>query len=199
MKKKKEWPIVYLYGVEKRGRDIAPFLLYLLPAALEINHIAFVKLHTKQSPHLKDGQDWCHHLVNGLVDPKLLLTIKIKIENDPERGLIARSGTLVNTSVALSKNVDHLERLLRKIQWERSWALNQSYIAGRMMAGRLSIIKSLDRLGLTIENFEIEQGQTDGTLAHALERLISRQYLSQNLIIKEISSTSTFVPRSGYG
>ena len=67
------------------------------------------------------------------------------------------------------------------------------------MTGRLSAIKPFKKLGLTTDHFEPEEGQTDGTLAHALERYISLQYLSQNLIIQVIPGKSSFVPKFGYG
>lgn len=41
------WPKVYLCGVNNRGRDIAPFLLDLLPEALRTGHLTFDKVHTK--------------------------------------------------------------------------------------------------------------------------------------------------------
>lgn len=197
--KKQGRPRVYLCGVKNQGRDIAPFLLNLLPAALEVDHSAFIKLHTKQSPHLNDGHSWSDHLVNSLLDPKLLSTFKEELQNNSRLGLIAPSGTLVKTSVALSRNVDHLEMLLGKVGWEGTWALSQTYIAGSMMGGRLSAMKSFKRLDLTIDQFEAEHGQTDGTFAHALERLISLQYLSQNFFIKVLPGKSESVPQFGYG
>ena len=77
--------------------------------------------------------------------------------------------------------------------------MSQSYVAGSMMAGRLSTLQSLEELQLTINDFEVENGQTDGTLAHALERIISWQYLSKGLMIKTLTGNSPPVPKFGYG
>ena len=193
------WSRVYLCGVSNRGRDIAPFILNLLPEALRTGHHSFVKLHTKKSPHLKGGIDWSDHLVNSLLNKKFLSKLNDNIENEPHLGLFAPAGTLLNSSVGLGYNVDHLQLLLRKTRWNSAWALSQNYIAGSMMSGRLSTMKALEDLELSIDDFEPEQGQTDGTLAHALERLISWQYANQDLTIKTIPSESPSVPQFGFG
>jgi lipopolysaccharide biosynthesis protein len=67
-----------------------------------------------------------------------------------------------------------------------------------MMAGRLVAMKALQDLELSVDDFETEQGQTDGTLAHALERLISWQYANQGLIIKTLPGETSFVPQFGF-
>ena len=193
------WPRVYLCGVENRGRDIGPFLLNLLPEALQINHISFVKIHTKKSPQLKLGDAWCEHLTTSLLQKKFLVHLNESILNDHNLGLFAPSGSLIKSTIALGLNVDHLQKLLRRTRWSGSWALSQSYVAGSMMAGRLSTLQSLEELQLTINDFEVENGQTDGTLAHALERIISWQYLSKGLMIKTLTGNSPPVPKFGYG
>ena len=43
------WKRAQVFGVENRGRDMAPFLLHLLPAAVDGDHQLFVKVHTKRS------------------------------------------------------------------------------------------------------------------------------------------------------
>ena len=193
------WARVYLCGVNNRGRDIAPFLLNLLPEALRIGHHSFVKLHTKKSLHLKKGNDWSNHLINSLINRSFLSKLNDAIEKDLELGLFAPAGTLLRSSIALGCNADHLITLLEKMQWDGAWALAQSYVAGSMMAGRLSTMKPLERLELTLDNFETELGQTDGTLAHALERLISWQYAKQGLTIQTLPGESLSVPEFGFG
>ena len=44
----------------------------------------------------------------------------------------------------------------------------------------------------------MEQGQTDGTLAHTLECVISWQYANQELMIKTLPGETEFVPQFGF-
>ena len=192
-------PRVQLVGVANRGRDIAPFIMELLPAALEEGHTAFVKLHTKTSPHLQRGDDWGECLVNALLNPSLLETLMQKLTQDPLLGLLVPSGTLLPMSVELHSNVMHLQQLLQSNGWSGQWALQQYFIAGSAMAGRLQALQPLVDLHIKLDCFEPEEGQTDGTLAHALERFIGLVVSSQNLRIEELDGQADAVPRFGYG
>ena len=193
------WPCVRLVGVANRGRDIAPFLMELLPAALQEGHTAFVKLHTKASPHLQRGDDWGKHLMDALLNSYFLETLAQKLRQDPSLGLLAPPGTLLPMSVALQSNVRHLQQLLQDKGWSGQWALQQYFIAGSAMAGRLQALQPLLDLHLRLESFEPEESQTDGTLAHALERWISLVVTAQNLQIEELEGRSDAVPKFGYG
>ena len=197
--KSKGWPRVYLAGIHNRGRDIAPFMMHLLPEALQTGHTSFVKLHTKKSPHLKIGRTWSDYLINSLLDVQFLAEINEMLEQDSKLGLIAPAGTILPSSVALGSNLDHLENLIKMKGWDGSWILKQYYVAGSMMAGRLSALQPCKELEFSIDQFEDEEGQTDGTLAHALERLISWQVLSQNLRIQSLPNPADSVPKFGYG
>ena len=193
------WPQVQLVGVANRGRDIAPFLLELLPAALQQRHSVFVKLHTKASPHLQKGDDWGQHLVDALLDFKFLEELPKLLLHDPSLGLLTPAGTLLPMSVALQRNAWHLRRLLLEQGCCGQWVLQQKFAAGSMVCGRLQALQPLLDLGLSLEHFEPESGQTDGTLAHALERWISLVILEQKLRIDVIPGTAVSVPRFGYG
>ena len=65
------------------------------------------------------------------------------LEKDPLLGLFAPAINLLNGSVALGHNVDHLKLLLEKKYWNGAWDLRQYYVAGSIIEDRLSMIKSL--------------------------------------------------------
>ena len=75
-------------------------------------------------------------------------------------------------TLQLQNNGPWLMKLMRKYGVSGLDVLSASFVAGSMMAGRLKILRALLDLGLRAEHFEKEIGQTDGTLAHALERWI---------------------------
>jgi lipopolysaccharide biosynthesis protein len=193
------WRRVRLFGLDNRGRDQAPFLLHLLPAALREGHEVFVKLHTKRSSHLSDGEAWAKHLFDSLASPKALQHCLERLQHNPGLGLLAPAGTLMPCSVALSANVDHLLTLCTHWGVSPATLLQQRFIAGSMMAGRLKALQPICQLGLQLADFEPEQGQTDGTLAHAMERWLCCSSAAQGWQIEELPGELSAVPDFGHG
>ena len=193
---RQNWPNAYIFGTPNRGRDIAPFLLHQLPAAVKTGHQYFVKAHTKRSPHLNQGNAWGDHLITSLINPVLLQTLEQAL-SDPTVGLLAPKGSVLRSSVELRRNCKHLKFLLNKQEIPGDRVLQQSFIAGSMMAGKIDAIKNILDLGIELKDFEIEQGQVDGTLAHAVERFLS--WSATQLKLKIIELTQETRARQGYG
>ena len=149
-----KWPRVQVFGVPNRGRDIAPFLLDLLPAALAVGHATFIKLHTKSSPHLSDGEDWGKHLLGSLLKPELVQNLQCR----PPQGLLAPAGTVIPITIQLQNNGHHLARLQRRFGVSGRELLDSQFIAGSMFAGRLSSLVPLLQLELERCDFEPERG-----------------------------------------
>ena len=192
------WPNVVLFGVVNRGRDIAPFLLQLLPAALEVGHLAFIKLHTKASLHLADGGSWGEQLEAALLAPGLLRGLAAHLDAHPSLGLLGPAGTRVPMSLQLQNNGPWLQRLRHHAGLCCQKVLSASFIAGSMVAGRLAALRPLLDLRLRLDHFEPEAGQTDGTLAHALERWIGVVIKQQGLELRELKGTRVGIPEFGH-
>lgn len=192
------WPNVVLFGVVNRGRDIAPFLLQLLPAALQQGHSAFIKLHTKASLHLADGGSWGEQLEAALLAPRLLRGLAAHLDAHPSLGLLGPAGTRVPMTLQLQNNAPWLQRLRHHGDLSGQELLAASFIAGSMVAGRLSALRPLLDLGLRLDQFEPEAGQTDGTLAHALERWIGVVIQQQGLELRELKGTRAGIPEFGH-
>lgn len=193
------WPRVQLFGVANRGRDLAPFLLQALPAAIANNHRLFVKVHTKRSTHLGDGEPWGAHLLSSLLAPSFLRQLRRELESNSQLGLMAPAGTLLPCTLNLDRNSHHLLALCRRHQVEPRSVLSSRFIAGTMMAGRLEALKPLLQHAPPLEAFEAEAGQTDGTLAHAYERWIGVQAERHGWQVQELAGTAAAVPNFGYG
>jgi hypothetical protein len=193
------WQQVCLFGVENRGRDLAPFLNQLLPMAVANGHHTFVKLHTKFSPHLEDGDEWAEHLIDSLLGEEVLEAIEAQLEADPKLGLLAPAGTLMPMGLCLARNGKHLQGLLPQAGMKGCWFLDQQFIAGSMMAGRLGALLPLLALAPPLAMYEGEHGQTDGTLAHAMERLISGVPATVGYRLGELPGDSSRAPLFGHG
>jgi len=193
------WPSVEIVGVTNRGRDIAPFVRELLPRALKQGHPWFVKLHTKRSEHLGDGQAWGEHLRQQLGTATGLRTIATRFAEQPRLGLLAPAGTLLPSSVSLHHNASHLQALLPQLHMSSRWLLQKPFVAGSMFAARPEALAPLCELPLPLHAFEPEQHQRDGTLAHALERLVAAVAIQQGWQVQESAGSGASVPQFGHG
>jgi hypothetical protein len=193
------WPRVQLFGVSNRGRDLAPFLLQTLPAAISHQHRQFVKLHTKASRHLADGHAWGDHLLSSLLSPVFLSKLTDLLTSNSDVGLLAPNGTLLPCTLALGRNKDHLLELCGRYKVPPPSVLGSRFIAGTMMAGRLDALQPLLQRPISLNDFEPEMGQTDGTLAHAFERWIGVLAEHHGWQMTELPGSNINVPCFGYG
>lgn len=178
-----------IFGVENEGRDIAPFVQHQLPCALEDGHQYFLKIHTKKSHHLDDpGEDWAQSLYESLLRPESLLILHRYLQHHESVGIAAPPGSLLPTSVCLARNSSHLLTLLRMTKIDGPWFLRQKFVAGSMFAGRIQALRTVISLIPELPTFEHETGQTDGTLAHALERMMCVFALKSGYDISQVMS-----------
>ena len=192
------WKRVQVFGVENRGRDIAPFLLNLLPAAIEMGHVFFVKVHTKRSLHLAEGQRWADHLQTSLLTTEALQHCQDLLDADAEIGLLSPAGSLVPIALHLDRNYNSIASYQQSSQVDGSWLLEQNYIAGSMMAGQIEAVAPWIKMITSISVFEPERGQTDGTVAHGLERTLCLDLQARGWSLVELEGDADSIPCFGY-
>ncbi len=168
-------PNVYIVKIENRGRDIQPFLRVLEWLVFFDYEIA-CKLHTKKSEHREDGNFWRDQLLDTLLGgADAVGSIKQIFDNEPKTGVLAPAKSIHNLAVP-DLHIDNtvwLDKLLTKMRLERhigTYAFEFS--AGSMFWFRVDALRTLHEMKLAVGDFEHEAGQLDGTLAHALERLM---------------------------
>lgn len=155
---------------ENRGRDVRPFMK-LLPI-LEKEGFEFVlKLHTKKSPHRRDGEQWGQNLITGLIGSANLKAGLRRFLTDPELGLLAPKGTLCNYLEGDHPNQPLLDLLLNQFEYDRSRIRDSKFPAGNMFLARVSALKMMSTLAIADSQFESEPLALDGTIAHAIERV----------------------------
>lgn len=172
-----DYPEANVRIVPNRGRDILPFLM-LLPDIRAAGYDKVLKLHSKKTLHRTNGQDWFKELLsNVLPDAGKVKQIIAVLDESP--ALVGPKGHYVSLARYMGSDEPHLKNLLQLTNDEKTAADilgsadQRGYFAGSMFWVSIKVLEPLIDLYLMPEDFESEKGQIDGTLAHAVERLIS--------------------------
>ena len=182
-----KYPNSFIYRWPNRGRDIASFLkIFSMIAPLGYEYIC--KIHTKKSLHLKDGTEWRTEILNELLGSDTLVKAIKQQLNDEKVGIIGPKNHIVSTRYFLGDNQALINELANRLDLDYSGEYF-NFIAGSMFWFKPPAIAPILRLDLQDTDFPEEFGQKDGTLAHALERIISLLALKQGY---QIIQTGTF-------
>jgi len=174
-----------IIGVENRGRDILPFFTafeYIVRAGYRV----FCKLHTKRSLHREDGKTWRRRLLGSLLDPDRVPAILERLSNSKTTGIVAPGDHLLPMSTYWGSNQYAVLSLATRLGVEARDVLALPLVAGSMFWARTEALLPLYAL-VDSADFESESGQTDGTMAHAIERLFSVSAYSVGLDCVDVS------------
>ena len=169
-------PRTVLLPTPNRGRDVLPWLQALRAGAFD-GYTAVCKLHTKRSPHHADGQRWRDELVQALLpdDKKALQALLGTFEDDPSLGLAGPGAHCIEPGDRQhgGSNQRALARVLPRLGGAAGPDAGQRpFFAGTMFWFRPRALAGLRAAPLSADDFEPEMAQTDGTTAHAIERLV---------------------------
>ena len=167
---------VTVEAVPNRGRDIAPLIVQFGKRLLDYEIICH--LHTKMSPHSSGLESWLEEILNLLLgkpgsqgtEVAQILNILIKdakvVYPEPNLSIILdRTGWFGNYQLAkelLEKLTDHRIEEFPSVEFPQ----------GSMFWAKADALKKFLSLPVTYQDFPKEPMPPDGTIAHALERLI---------------------------
>ena len=160
--------------VPNRGRNFAPLLVHFRDELRQ--HRVVLHLHTKKSLYSNaERADWRGHLLRCLTGAAIDAHLDL-LETHPEVGVV------------------HPSMFAEVPPWGAHWLGNSGngrtlfarcgldpedvdgyvdYPVGGMFWARVDALAPLLDADLTVDDFEPEAGQTDGALAHAIERTIT--------------------------
>jgi FMN phosphatase YigB (HAD superfamily) len=170
--------------VPNRGRDIAPLLLSFREEILALDLVCHI--HTKKSLYTGHEQsEWRRYLIDALL------------------GSSRRIGWILGTFHALPElGMVYPESYRGVPLWAHTWLGNlewarqlgsllgisiepQAYLdypAGSMFWARTKALRPLFEFGLRLDSFPSEEGQADGTLQHAIERMLALVVRRQGML-----------------
>lgn len=156
---------------ENCGRDVWPFL-QSLKIASDMGYKFACKIHSKKSPHISGGERWRRDLVNSIVGASAIKSVMDVFQDEDNCGIVAPRSALFynNHSSVMVDNQEWVKNILDVSG--NSGASVKYFIAGTMFWLRIDAFKSILNLPYGSEEFGPELGAIDGTLAHALERVM---------------------------
>jgi len=161
-----------LFVSPNRGRDILPFLRVAARLRDEGEDLV-LKLHTKRSTHRENGAAWRAELMERLVAPARTKAIVEAFGNQADLGLVAAEGHVQPLASFMGGNGSLVTYLCSLAGLPQLSIPVARFVAGSMFWCRLSALTPLIDAPLTEAEFAVETGQIDGTMAHAVERIVS--------------------------
>lgn len=159
--------------LKNQGRNFGSFLAF---APEILAHDVVLHLHTKRSLYTGTEQrQWRDHLYQGLIGtPALPTLVAQNFARHPKLGLVYPT-----TFAGLPYWAHHWlanggtgPALLQRLGVSSLPGRYFAYPVGGMFWARVDAIRPLLEAGITQDEFPEEAGQTDGTLAHAIERVV---------------------------
>jgi lipopolysaccharide biosynthesis protein len=155
-----------------RGRDIAPMLIEFREEFDKCKYA--IHIHTKKSPHDSELSGWSDYLYQNLLgSTEIVASILSIFKEYPSVGMIAPEHFYPLTKgvhLGWGKNYKVCFEILKHMGVIIDQHSKLNFPSGSMFWFRTEAIKPLLNLNLQYEDFNEERAQTDGTLAHAIER-----------------------------
>ena len=153
-----------------RGRDIAPKFVGFRDVHRDYEFV--LHIHTKKSPHGNFGK-WRPFLLNCLLgSPQIVAGIFEMFSQCPRLGIVApRNFKSIRHWMTWGVNFDKCAKLAKRMGITLRRDSPIDFASGSMFWARSAALKPLLELNLTFDDFDEEQGQLDGELNHAIERL----------------------------
>jgi len=156
---------------DNRGRDIAPKLVALRDVHERYEYV--LHLHSKRSPHQSVLAPWRGYLLETLVGSgSIVRSVFQAFAEDPHLGIVAAQHfEPICPWVAWGANLARATTLASRMGFRIDGAGALDFPSGSMFWARSEALGPLLDLRLSFDDFEVEEGQYDGTLAHTIERL----------------------------
>lgn len=167
-------PMAQIRIVPNRGRDIFPKLYGF--GDVYAAHDIVLHLHGKKSLHTGQLDAWLDHILECLLGSETEVNrILSFFESIPSLGVI--TPVIFRKLLGAAHWGDNLQ-IARELAWRMGMTAplpsdnDLRFPVGSMFWARTAAIQPLLDLRLRISHFPPEEGQVDGTLAHALERML---------------------------
>ncbi len=177
----RDYPNANIYTFENRGRDILPFLK-ILKIILPMKYSHVCKIHSKKSLHRGDGDQWRNHLIQSLIGSPQRIKESKELMNHGA-GIVVAKGNMFSYKEWMGSNSEMIDRFAAKAGIKVP--ADFMFPAGSMFWFKPDLFTKMV-MWLDESEFILEDGQLDGTIAHACERIVGLLCNESHFEIKEI-------------
>jgi hypothetical protein len=155
---------------DNRGRNIAPLIVGFSDVLKTYDY--FIHLHTKRSPHGGEPlEQWLDYLLGNLLGSKRIVNCIFTLLSDYNIGIVYPQHFFVLRGILnWGYNYEAASALLRRAGFVLDKLHLLEFPSGSMFWARSAAVRPLLDLNLQFSDFPAEVAETDGTLAHAIER-----------------------------
>jgi lipopolysaccharide biosynthesis protein len=161
---------VTIHVSPNRGRDIAPFMKLLNGGQLD-GYDGVLKLHTKRSPHLRTGSLRRRLFFTLLAGNVRQIRQVVTLFSDPTVGMVGWGWSFRNKPSWWMANESQVNELALRMSPPPPAV--PGFFEGSMFWVRPQALAPLRTAALSANDFEVEDGQLDGCLHHAIERMFT--------------------------
>ena len=156
---------------ENRGRDVAPFLIQLEEVINDYDYICH--LHSKKTSASEYGESWRKYLYRHLLgSQENIYKIIDMFETKSELGIVfPETYPVLNKQAEWGGNKGGCVRLMERLSLDYNLPDDIVFPVGNMFWARVKAVQNLFTTKISMEDFPEEQGQTNATLAHQIERI----------------------------
>lgn len=179
---------VHVCVTENKGRNFLPLFVTFGPKLSKFDYIFHV--HTKRSLHSKKtGKAWNDRLWTFLVDDVSIVKRTLSLMEKDKELVVAYPWVcdlVPSGNFKWGPNMKHAKALLKRMGNTSRLSPNKQFAfpAGGMFVMTGRYFSDLQKMKLKTSDFPEELGQIDGTVQHALERIIG--YYSEKKGLKQL-------------
>lgn len=184
------FPTATILTVDNHGRDIFPFVEIIRSGVL-FKYELVCKLHSKRTEWRAGGEEWRQHLIRGILgSTETVDRILNAFASDPDLGIVVADRQIFRGREFWASNEHLLIPMLRKIGLDAS-SFEKGFVGGSIYWIRPFMLRSINALDLGFDDFEPEPLSNDGTMAHAVERLVSLVCYDAGMRIADVENLAS--------
>jgi len=181
-----------------RGRDIGPMLAGFGSDLLRYDLLCHI--HSKKSPQNRLKRDWGTQLLHHLACSRSHISSLLDMfGSDPDLGMVFPIyHSALRTQINWGTNFPVCQQLAQSLHQHLDSSQFLPFPAGSFFIAKTGALRPLFSAGLKFEDFPEEQAQVDGTLAHAIERMIPVVVHRQGYTSHQVRSTKPHTLTNAY-